>query len=279
MIKIAIYIVTYKNEDLLHRCLKSVFHNLNIMNIDLSVTVMNNFGVLSLSSEWKDKVSVIDNLARPDFSTGHLSRSWNECIIHGFKSLSAPKCDLLILAQNDVVFEEGYLSRILEYSKIYTYMTFGRGDELQIMTPESVKTIGLYDERFCNIGYQEADYFLRALILNGSKSTINDPFHRRVHNRIENPKVIQDVPSGYLRHDVIHHASMIYHSISQNVFFSKWNSYIHFKDKYPMEDWDPYVKTLKIAPKQWMFYPYFEMGVYSPQEKYTNSLDNELIKI
>lgn len=32
------------------------------------------------------------------------------------------------------------------------YLQCGRGDELQVLTPEGVRRGGLFDERFCNIG-------------------------------------------------------------------------------------------------------------------------------
>ena len=82
-------------------------------------------------------------------------------------------------------------------------MTFGQGDALQVMTPESIRTIGLYDERFCNIGYQEGDYFQRARILNNEKSSINDFTHLRLLNVVpntvlENVNVVVNVEISYL---------------------------------------------------------------------------------
>jgi hypothetical protein len=46
-----------------------------------------------------------------------------------------------------------------------------------VATSNAVKQVGLFDERFCNIGLQEADYFLRCLLYNKDRSSLNDIEH------------------------------------------------------------------------------------------------------
>lgn len=134
-------------------------------------------------------------------------------------------------------------------------MTFGIGDCFHSYTPNAVKKIGLWDERFCNIGYQEADYFLRALIYHGSKSSINDLYHKRIHNPLNNNVVI-NTPSGFQRRESSHLESMKYHDISENLFKTKWNI--------ASERWNvgEIIKTINnsLIPN-FIYYPYFEKDV------------------
>jgi hypothetical protein len=300
--KFAIFIVTFKNEDLLLKCINSI-KNASIPDGDtLEINVINNFGTLKLNLETHDddnrtqfqnnglqwmakclethhdkelfdkinnltslrhpeiKVHVINNYARPDFSTGHLSRSWNQCILHGFQDIQSPKNDVVILAQNDTIFKPNFLHAIKEHLKTFNYLQFGSGDEVQIMTPESVKSIGIYDERFCNIGYQEGDYFLRALVKNKDKTSINDHMHRRLLNPVEND-VLENAVCGYFRGDPTHMSSLKYHDISKRVFDMKWG------DVFP-QDWSDRHYSIRETPKQFVTYPYFELALPNLGEKY-----------
>jgi hypothetical protein len=262
--KISIFIVTYKNDELLNKCLESIFNVIETYDI-ITVNILNNYSTIQLNSEFKDKVKVIQNDGIPSFSTGHLARSWNQCIMHAIKDINNPDCDTLILAQNDVVFKPDFINNIKTHLDNYSYITFGRGDEVQIITPEAIKTIGMFDERFCNIGFQEADYFLRAIILNPKMTTINDEFHNRIHNPVIND-VIEDVPNGFNRDDEIHLESRKYHNISRQLFSYKWNVILPINED--PNNWNDYVKTIKICPRQYMFYPYFESNLPNLDDKY-----------
>jgi hypothetical protein len=265
--KISIFIVTYKNDLLLNKCLQSIFRSEDMTNdkYKIDVNILNNYPILNIDEEFRHKVNTINNNARPSFSTGHLSRSWNQCILNGIEDINNPKCDVLILTQQDVLFENGFIEYICDNLNTYNFMTFGTGDEVQVMTPESIKTIGLYDERFCNIGFQEADYFLRALVLNRNKSSINDMFHNRIHNAILN-KVTQETLTGFQRNDIEHIRSSRFHSISRNVFTYKWFKHIPNGDD--PENWGDNHLWIKTAPKQYMMYPYFECALPNLNSKY-----------
>ncbi len=145
-------------------------------------------------------------------------------------------------------------------------MTFGAGDEIQVFNIEALNAVGMFDERFCGIGYQEADYFLRARLLHPQKVSINDAGH---HGRSLNP--IADVFSDILernlcgaqRNDMHHIASKEHHVISEKMFHEKWNNEVS------SASWshDIESKVSKI-PKQYMYYPYFERHLRGLQEKY-----------
>ncbi len=263
MINIAIFIVTYHNNNILNRCIKSLELIKIPENVHISITILNNAGIVELD-DTNLTIQVINNEARPNFSTGHLSRNWNQCIMNGFQDINNPKNDIIILAQNDVVFKIECLYKILEQIENYEYMAIGRGDELQILTPIGVKTVGLFDERFCNIGYQEADYFLRARLLLKNRASITDAIHNRLFNSLDISNIIdQDVLCGNLRRDIHHIESVKYHSISLNIFYSKWGKMIQ-PQFWPID--------IKIddndIPKQYMYYPYFEKFLDNLEQKY-----------
>lgn len=243
--RIKLFIVTYNNKTLLDRCILSILNALVPTGDILDIIIINNH--TNFSTNYPNHINVIHNNARPDFSTGHLSRNWNQCIIHGFVDLNNPDCDLLFLAQNDTEFTPDFIVKSKELIKNYNYITQGTGDELQIMTPDAVKKVGLYDERFCNIGYQEADYFIRHLLYNTDGCSINDSPHKRIHNPIDISLLIHGNLTGYQRADAFHQQSLVFHSFSEEVLYSKWNV-----------NYDEWKMAEKCYSKQYMMYPYFE---------------------
>lgn len=282
--KCSVFVVTYQNKDLLYDCLKSILHAAiqAPKQYDINITVLNNFENLVLPEEFNE-IKIINNNARPSFSTGHLARSWNQCILHGIKDIDNPDCDVLVLAQNDVVLKSNFFTECNILLNRYKYVQIGHGDELQIMTPDSIKAIGMYDERFCNIGFQEADYFLRAVLLYKNDVSINDTFHGRVHNPIGEDMLIINSPTGFIRKDSYHYKSSEYHNISYRMFLYKWMGILPFrcipstymdvkeiKDKFPIEQWDDYIKNIMVCAKQYMMYPYFESKLPDLDKKYIN---------
>jgi glycosyltransferase involved in cell wall biosynthesis len=264
MVRVVIVVVTYRNEQLLERCLDSIIRADDVQDVERKIIVLNNYDRLSLSTCLEPHVRVINNEGRPDFSTGHLARSWNQGIMHSIHDINNPDCDVLILAQNDAEFKPTYLSAILDLvgpERSYDYMTVGVGDEVQVMTPASIKAIGLYDERFCNIGYQEMDYMSRAKFVMGSRVSINDHGHGRTHNPVDAntiEKIIVRNIHGHARNDEYHCISLKYHTISYELLKHKWNNNVN-----PFNLPEP-----QTVPKQYMLYPYFEKALPNLEQKY-----------
>ena len=143
--KIKQYIVTYNNNKILHNCLQSIFNNLNDYELDiLDVYVINNHSNFALEEKFKDKVNVIHNYGRPDFSTGHLSRSWNQCIIHGFVDLNNPSVDIVATCQNDTIFQKNYVTNLIELHKIYDFVNFEFQFEYHFLKEYVLKYINLF---------------------------------------------------------------------------------------------------------------------------------------
>jgi hypothetical protein len=196
-------------------------------------------------------------MLRPDFSTGHLSRSWNQSIINGFQNLKNPKCDIVITNQDDTLFKINYLNKIVTLHKEYDFVQLGRGDNYISYTPNAIKCIGLWDERFCNIGFQEADYFLRVKKFL-KKHTINDIAHGRTSNQIEN-KIIENyisIDNNKIRE---HSRSACFHNISKKMFLLKWNVNPEF--------WNENIYNTQQLCDNYFLYPYFEKDIQTLKEQ------------
>ncbi len=250
---IKIYIVTYKNEDLLDKCLESLF-NSDLMEYRHEINVINNFGILEAKN---NKYKILNNVCRPDNSTGHLARNWNQALLNGFVNLNTPQCSILVCCQNDTEFQKKWCSQLIASHFIYDFITMGAGDEFHSYTPNAIKKIGIWDERFCSIEYQEGDYFLRALIYNNNKSSINDEYHSRVHNPIPNT-ILNKTTCGYMRGDDEHMKAMTHRAVSRTMFITKWGIDI-LKCNHNWKEISK-VPNGPLIPT-YMYYPYFEFGI------------------
>jgi hypothetical protein len=115
-------------------------------------------------------------------------------------------------------------------------------------TIDAIRTVGLWDERYCNIGCQEGDYFIRQRLFNPN-STVNDKRHWREFNPI-NDMIVIPHPTGWDREEPSHKASIPYHGISNKIFELKYGKVNHMH-------WDEGWKY-KLTNGQFIMYPYFE---------------------
>jgi len=191
--RLKIYFVTFKEPLALNETLESFFNTCDSTRFK-EICIINNHTEFFVEERFKDLVTVLHNNARPDFSTGHLSRNWNQSILHGFKSLDDPDCDILIHAQNDVKFFDGWLNKVIELHQRFDFVATGNGDCFCSYTPDAIRKVGIWDERYCGIGFQEADYFIRSVYHNPDKTCINDYDHGRLHNNLE---PLMDNPRGF----------------------------------------------------------------------------------
>lgn len=258
--KIKQYIVTYNNNHVLHDCLESIFNNLSDYELSiLDVYVINNHSNFNINEKFKNKVNVIHNSGRPDFSTGHLARSWNQCIIHGFVDLNNPSADIVATCQNDTIFKKNYVNNLIELHKTYDFVNFGHGDNFISYSPNAIKKVGLWDERFCNIGHQETDYFIRIAKYLYNKSTYNDVGkHLPFHINPVNNNIIEIIKSGNQRNDVNHIKSKEYHTHSLNILLKKWGI-----SKHPVFLKSTYGDVLNYTQllNNYFYYPYFEKNI------------------
>lgn len=253
--KIKQYIVTFNNKLQINNCLESIFNKLSDAELSiLEIYVINNHSNLDIDTKFLRNITILNNELRPDFSTGHLSRNWNQAIINGFKNLNSPDCDILITNQDDTIFKQNYINKLIKLHTQFDLIQFGWGDNFISYTPNAIKKIGLWDERFCNIGYQEADYMLRSYLYLKNKSSINDFSHNRILNKInECDWVIDIIPSGNARHESYNAQSTVFHSHSKYIYEMKWgiNPDIGF------------IHDIYLSPKinSFIMYPYFEKDI------------------
>ncbi len=263
------FIVTYNNDTLLQGCLDSIYAMKIPDNTTFDVYVINNYGNMTKTIKGKtyETLQIINNEGRPDFSTGHLSRNWNQGILLGFEDIENPKCDAVVLVQNDAEFVENFLHNLLLPLETYDYICLGKGDEVQIIKPEAIHSIGLYDERFCNIGFQEGDYLLRALLFNTDKSSITDDLHGRHCNPLNNDIFLKPTAHSTIRNDDELHRRAPHFHLQYRIWVSKWGDRIG-DTRWHTQFLLQHKEQIKPSIKQNMFYPYFEMKLQNLAEKY-----------
>lgn len=260
--KIKLYIVTYKNDHGLEVCLDSLSKTKIPSNVILETYVINNNTNFYINPAYKN-VTVLHNVCRPDFATGHLARNWNQAIINGFKDLNNPDTDILVTCQVDTIFNADWLDFLIKHHLQYSLISASFGDGLVSYTVDAVKKIGLWDERFCTIQYQEADYFLRALIYNKEYSSIND-FH---HNRLLNPILPDKNDKLFIWRDNNNEEESIiarrYGDYNLSLLRSKYNHLSPY-------DWSPILlqSPPTIVLKPYITYPYFELDIPDWENKY-----------
>ncbi len=249
MKKIKIYIVTYNAQDTINKNLKSLFAS-DIAKHNVEIYIINNHSNFSIDGEFIDKVKVLHNITRPDFSRGHLSRNWNQALINGFKDLSNPDCNIVACVQDDTLWYQDSIEKLINIHETYSFYTCTPGDGFCSYTPDAVKTIGLWDERFCGITFQEADYFLRAYLYNNAKSSINDS----PHGRQLNPMYAIAWRNNTRDDNDRKLLSYIYH-YSLELFKLKWpnNKFEYWDINEPM--------TAASAITNFVLYPYFEKNI------------------
>jgi hypothetical protein len=285
--RIKMYFVTYRECKTLNETLKSFFDTCNYEDF-CEINIINNHSKFRLEpptikyANLFGKINVIHNNLRPDFSSGHLSRNWNQCIINGFKNLNDPDCDILITSQNDVHFYPEWVDKIKNFCKSYDFFQVGHGDCLCSYTVDAIKKVGIWDERYCGIGYQEADYFLRSVFHNPERTSLNDSAHDRIFNQevdgndlqgkvrpFNGIKICKKSEGG---HNDVHIASRaVGHKPSLTVFKEKFKSDLP-PDGNRGTSWnregiinaeDIYTGLLKTA----MLYPYFEKDIPDRESK------------
>ena len=272
--KIKIFFVTYQEIETLNETLESFFSTCD-SSMFSEICIINNHSNFKLSEKFDKIINVLHNECRPDFSTGHLARNWNQALLHGFKSLSNPDCDVLIHCQNDVKFYDGWLDKVLDLHKTYDFVAIGAGDCFCSYKPDHVKKVGIWDERYCGIGFQEADYFLRSVYHNFNKTSITDIGHNRMHNnvvpRMSNPRGFDAYEKAGICHmsnweqgqNIFHKESANNgHGPSLKVFENKFN-YCSPSNININTNMNLYSGKLKTA----MLYPYFEKDIYELKEK------------
>lgn len=254
--RIQVFVVTY-NCDLIHDNINSLLAS-DLMQHEHAIHVIDNYHAHDDLQQFcmHKHVHYMQNTMRPSWSCGHLARNWNQALLHGFKDLTNPASDVVVCCQDDNVFLPQWCNDLLQCHEQYDFITMGAGDQFHSYRPRHVQQVGLWDERFCNIGFQEFDYFIRSCLYNAAGSSINDHLHVS-HNALGPRFICMDRRYiGLARGDSRHVHSIPYHAISKHVLMSKWGAgAVHWNMQY--------VQQLQhsLIPN-YVYYPYFEQHVH-----------------
>ena len=260
--KIKIYILTWQDAEALNRNLVSLFEGFSRCppDVGIHVNVINNHTNFAINPFYEPHVNVIHNVAQPDFATAMLARMWNMAIIHGFKDLKNPDADIVVTAQDDTIWSESWLSKLLSVMAHNDFYADDAGDMVCAYTPNAIKKIGLWDERF-HYGFGEGDYFLRAIKYLPDRSSINDFAHGRVWKPLlhvaRRPEPNND---RYTEQGRAHR----FRDLSWTNFLYKWK-YMEMEGKWP-SNIQEMVQNTQPVPST-VLYPYFEMDVENLKEK------------
>lgn len=261
MKQVNVYVVTYNNTQRINENILRFGYTTRNSNANFKYTVINNHSKTAIGQFYTPsnmEFRVWNNVMRPDISCGHLSRDYNAALMDGFVDLNNPACDQVICCHDDVWYHDGWFEKLTEIHKKYDFYAGDYGCSMTSYLPSAVKTIGIWDERFINIAYHEADFFLRARLYNRDKSSINDYFGGRVLNPTE---VLFDHPPE--NHNKVDHSvkSLQYHPLSRHVFDLKWGCH--------PEQWATRFSTTNKTPKipTYAYYPYFEKDIDNKEEK------------
>jgi len=181
-----IYIVTYKRSDILNDTLDKLFKSDFAEVRDTEVNIINNHSEFFLEKRFIDKVNVLHNSLRPDWSNGNLAENWNQALLDGFRNLDNPDSEYVVTFQNDTAVDRNWYKNLMSLHKKFNFVVGRYGDNFVSYTADAVKNIGIWDENFFGVQFKEADYWLRAVAFNKEGSFINDTLHGLELNN-ENP--------------------------------------------------------------------------------------------
>jgi len=202
--RISIFIATFSEDDSLKHLLTTL-STTDYGNATVKINIINNSEIpLKERTRWSpsyENVSIYDDLFLSKNDFGHLAHTWNQAILKSFGDLQNPLTDILITLQADCSLVKSWFTevdRLLENG--FSFMQFGWGDEFLVHTVDSIKRIGLFDERFNSLVRHEKDYFIRGVLYNRNGSALHDYHHSRLHNNVGLPhKVVEYSKRGSTR--------------------------------------------------------------------------------
>lgn len=263
--KVKLYILTYNNQQHLNEGLETLF-SADLSQHQLEVYIINNHTNFTLHDKFVDKVTVLHNVLQPDFGTGHTSRNWNQGLIHGFKNLNNPDCDLVVLAQDDTYYGPDWLNLLhkIHFEMGYHFFCVGAGDMLHSYTPTAIKKVGMWDERFSAICFMEHDYFIRAAMYLGNSASVNDTGHMVGLYSFNQLPFATDVARNPVRNQeklALGQARAKFDNPFRELFKAKWGNYSEFTPT------DQFLHNPRpSALINYVLYPYFEKDIENLNE-------------
>lgn len=252
--KIKVYIVTYKKNDVLNENLRTLWASTkNPKNIE--VTVLANHPDVKIDRKNKRKnLKVIINNTRMPHAWGNLAKDWNFCILDCFKSSENPdNVDWCVLAQNDATWIDGWDEWLMKNS-LYDVVTQPTGDQSVSLNINTINKVGFFDERFTTLHFHEIDYFIRCILLLGSRASINDDHKSHNLSNCSVGNVITNTTHYGIQTDETLHNSKNWNE-SKEFICKKWSvDIISIDSDYIIKHKD---ELIKRALDEINWYPFF----------------------
>jgi hypothetical protein len=138
---------------------------------------------------------MVHNALRHKHSRGHLAREYNAALLRGFGELGRGLTDVVVLLQGDAKVKETWARELYEehMGAGTLFLTQAKGDAIQSLTEEGVRTIGIWDEHYTDVGFQEADYF-SARAGSPDRVRVADDHHHRNHRPWARTSLLHEGP-------------------------------------------------------------------------------------
>jgi hypothetical protein len=181
---IAVYVVTYRKPEVLAANLRSLYAGMAGPD-RVRVTVLSNHPDVEIPADVPAPRVVINSTRSPN-AWGYLARDWNWALMDGFGTWRGSDIGWCVLAQNDVEWLPDWESRLRAVRGI-DFFSQPRGDQAMAFTIRAVREVGLFDERFCTLHFQEQDYFARAMLVLGERASLTDDHEHHEDTSSWNP--------------------------------------------------------------------------------------------
>jgi hypothetical protein len=265
-VKIKLYIVTYRRDDVLNQNLRTLWAGTRHPEW-LEVTVISNHPEVQVEpGNLRPNLRVLINHTRHANSWGYLGRDWNFGIIDAFNTWKNPESvDWCVLAQNDVEWLPGW-DTWLAGCKDLDLISQPVGDAVVALNIEAVRRVGLFDERFCTLHFHDIDYLNRAAVALKARASVNDCHFGEIAawNPVGNV-LIKTSATGFVDHDPTLHTRKSWLEM-RNLLFHKWG----FAEVEQAVNRGALVRHLRPQdlPRECLFYPFFWQGMASVLEQH-----------
>lgn len=277
MMKIKVYIVTYKKNDVLNENLRTLWNaTKHPENIDVTI-LANHPDVEIYKTNKRKNLKVVINNTRMPHAWGNLAKDWNFCILDCFRNKENPdNIDWCVLAQNDVTWIDGW-DEWLKNNKLFDFVSQPTGDQSISLNINAVNKVGFFDERLTTLHFHEIDYFIRCILRLGDRASIND--NHEIHNLSNCPvgNIITNTTSYGIQEDETLHNSKNWEE-SKNFICSKWGlDILNIDRNYILE----HKAELLSRDFEINWYPFWNYPIqnYCPEIREKSSLKSILQKV
>lgn len=152
--KVAIYILSYDENQLLHNLLQSIEKSNIWINEDikLNMTIINTNKISfhhRFTYQLHHNIHVVNTL-QSSLTQGFTARYYNMALLSGFNDLKNPLSDYVITIQADSSLCGGWFQAVKDAheNEGCDLVQAGTGDQLMSYNIDAVRSLGLWDERF-----------------------------------------------------------------------------------------------------------------------------------